>query len=76
MCPSYQVKVGDEIEIVEKSKRQLRIKAALEIGEQVGFVPWVDVDIKAVKGQFRSLPERDDLSPDIQEALVVALYSK
>ncbi len=74
--PSYQVKVGDEIEIVDKSKRQLRIKAALEVGEQVGFVPWVDVDIKAVKGQFRSLPERDDLSSDIQEALVVALYSK
>lgn len=73
---SYQVKPGDEIEIVEKSKQQLRIKSALEIGEQIGFVPWVDVDMKAVKGQFRSLPERADLSPDINEALVVALYSK
>ena len=74
--PSYQVKPGDEIEIVEKCKKQLRISSALEIGEQVGFVPWVEVDIKAVKGQFRSLPERGDLSPDINEALVVALYSK
>jgi len=73
---SYQVKPGDEIEIVEKSKKQLRISSALEIGEQVGFVPWVEVDIKTVKGQFRSLPERSDLPPDINEALVVALYSK
>lgn len=74
--PSYQVAPGDEIEIAAKAKRQLRIKSALEIGEQIGFVAWVDVDLKAVKGQFRSLPERADLSPDINEALVVALYSK
>ncbi len=73
---SYQVKPGDEVEIAEKSKKQLRIKSALEIGEQIGFVPWVEVDLKSVKGQFRVLPERADLSPDINEALVVALYSK
>ena len=73
---SYRVKPGDEIEIVEKSKKQLRIKSALEIGEQIGFVAWVDVDLMAVKGQFRALPERADLSPDINESLVVALYSK
>jgi len=73
---SYRVEPGDEIEIVDKSKGQLRIKSALEISEQIGFVSWVDVDIKAVKGRFRSLPERADLPPDINEALVVALYSK
>ena len=73
---SYRVKPGDEIEIVEKSKKQLRIKSALEIGEQIGFVAWIDVDLKSVKGQFRSLPERADLSPDINESMVVALYSK
>ena len=73
---SYQVKPGDEVEIVGKSKKQLRIKSALEIGEQVGFVGWVDVDLKTVSGKFLSLPERADLSPDINEALVVALYSK
>lgn len=73
---SYLVKPGDEVEIVEKCKKQLRITSALEISEQIGFVPWVDVDIKSVKGKFRSLPERADLSPDIKEALVVALYSK
>jgi len=74
--PSYQVSPGDEIEIVEKSKKQLRVASALEIAEQIGFVPWVEVDVKAVKGTFKSLPERSDLPPDINEALVVALYSK
>jgi small subunit ribosomal protein S4 len=74
--PSYQVKPGDEIEIIEKSKKQLRITSALEIAEQIGIVPWVDVDVKAVKGTFKTLPERADLPPDINEALVVALYSK
>jgi len=74
--PSYQVSPGDEVEVVEKSKKQLRVTSALEIAEQIGFVPWVEVDVKAVKGAFKSLPERLDLPPDINEALVVALYSK
>ena len=74
--PSYQVKAGDEIEIVEKSKQQLRIASALAIADQIGFVPWVEVDVKGVKGLLKSLPERADLPPDINEALVVALYSK
>ncbi len=74
--PSYQVKPGDEIEVVEKSKKQLRIAAALEISEQIGVAPWVDSDPVAVKGVYKMLPERSDLSPDINEALVVALYSK
>lgn len=73
---SYKVKPGDEVTITEKSKKQLRITSALEIAEQIGFVPWVEVDVKAAKGQFKSLPERADLPPDINEALVVALYSK
>jgi small subunit ribosomal protein S4 len=73
---SYQVAPGDKIEIAAKSKKQLRITAALEIAEQIGIVPWVEVDVAAVKGQFKSLPERTDLPPDINEALVVALYSK
>ena len=73
---SYQVQPGDEIEVVEKSKKQLRVTSALEIAEQIGFVPWVEVDVKGVKGIFKSLPERSDLPPDINEALVVALYSK
>ncbi|NKB75558.1 MAG: 30S ribosomal protein S4 [Gammaproteobacteria bacterium] len=73
---SYQVMPGDEIQISDKCKKQLRITSALEIAEQIRFVPWVDVDVKEVKGTFKSVPERADLPPDINEALVVALYSK
>ncbi len=74
--PSYQVQPGDQVEVVEKSKTQLRITSALEIAEQIGFVPWVDVDVKGVKGVYKAMPERSELPPDIDEALVVALYSK
>ena len=74
--PSYQVTPGDEIEVREKSKSQLRIKAALEIAEQIGFQPWVEVDVKTAKGLFKPAPERSELSRDINESLVVALYSK
>ncbi len=74
--PSYQVRAGDTVEVREKSKKQLRIQAALEIAEQLGFPHWVEVEPKAAKGVFKSVPERDDLSADINEALVVALYSK
>jgi small subunit ribosomal protein S4 len=48
----------------------------MEIAEQIGFVDWVDVDVAKVSGVFKAVPERDQLPPDIQEALVVALYSK
>ena len=74
--PSYQVQTGDTVEVREKSKKQLRIQAALEIAEQVGFPHWVEVDSKGAKGTFKAVPERADLSADINEALVVALYSK
>ena len=74
--PSYQVSAGDVVEVREKSKKQLRIQAALEISEQLGFPHWVDVDAKGVKGVFKSIPEREDLSAEINEALIVALYSK
>ena len=74
--PSYQVKSGDEITVRERSRGQLRIKSALEIADQLGFVPWVDVDSKAFKGVFKSVPDRAELSQEIDESLVVALYSK
>tara|TARA_Y100001960_G_C14778893_1_gene885179 strand:- start:2095 stop:2526 length:432 start_codon:yes stop_codon:yes gene_type:complete len=74
--PSYQVHAGDSIEVREKSKEQLRIRSALEIAEQIGFQPWVDVDVKASKGIYKAAPERGELSKDINESLVVALYSK
>jgi small subunit ribosomal protein S4 len=74
--PSYQVKAGDEIEVREKSKSQLRITAALEISEQIGFPQWTEVDSKAKKGVFKSVPDRSEIFADIDESLVVALYSK
>jgi len=73
---SYQVKPGDEIEIREKSKKQLRIISSLEIAQQIGFPDWVDVDPKNLKGVFKSEPERSELAADIDESQVVALYSK
>ncbi|MEO0580073.1 MAG: 30S ribosomal protein S4 [Pseudomonadota bacterium] len=74
--PSYQVKAGDAIEIREKAKKQVRIQNALEIAGQVGFPDWVDVDPKKMGGLLKALPERDDILPDINENLVVELYSK
>jgi len=74
--PSYQVKAGDQIEVRERAKKQLRIQAALEISEQIGVPHWLEVDAKAIKGVFKSLPDRGDLPAEIDEARVVALYSK
>jgi small subunit ribosomal protein S4 len=74
--PSFEVKSGDEVEIREKAKKQLRIGSALEINEQIGFPDWVSVDVAAKKGVFKQLPERNELSADIDESQVVALYSK
>ena len=74
--PSYQVKPADVVEVREKAKGQLRIKDALNIAEQVGFADWIDVDIKALKAVFKTYPERGELPQDINESLVVELYSK
>jgi small subunit ribosomal protein S4 len=75
--PSYQVRPNDVIEVAGKAKEHLRIKAALEAAEQRGNIPeWVEVDAKAMKGVFKRTPERADLPPEINESLVVALYSK
>jgi small subunit ribosomal protein S4 len=74
--PSYQVRPGDEIQVAEASKSQLRIKGALEAAEQRGFPEWISVDIKALKGTFKAKPQRDELPATINESLVVELYSK
>ena len=73
---SYQVSPGDEVEIRERSKKQLRIKSSLEIAQQIGFPEWVEVDVKNLKATFKVVPDRSDLSADIDESQVVALYSK
>ena len=74
--PSYQVQVGDTVEVREKSRNQTRIASALSIAAQIGFPDWVEVSEKAFKGTFKSLPEREQIVPDINENLVVELYSK
>ena len=74
--PSYQIKEGDVVEIREKAKKQLRIQEAVNVAQQYGFPEWVDVDPKAMTGVFKSVPERSDLAADINESLVVELYSK
>jgi small subunit ribosomal protein S4 len=74
--PSYQVKPADEISVNEKAKNQLRIQGALEMASQRGFVEWIDVDVKKMTGVFKALPERSELPTDINEQLIVELYSK
>ena len=74
--PSYQVSPDDVISVREKSRKQLRIQDALNAAEQIGIPEWVEVDIKKMQGRFKSVPERDELPPDINESLVVELYSK
>lgn len=73
---SYQVKAGDVIAVREKSKNQLRIKQALEIAAQRADVDWVDVNSEKMEGVFKRVPERTDLPAEINESLIVELYSK
>jgi small subunit ribosomal protein S4 len=74
--PSYQVRPGDEVQVADAFKQQLRIKGALEAAEQRGFPEWISVDVKAFKGTFKTKPQRDELPSTINESLVVELYSK
>ena len=74
--PSFQVKAGDVVSVVEKAKKQVRIQEALALAEQIGFPGWVAVDVKKMEGVFKSMPERTDLSSDINEQLADEFYSK
>lgn len=74
--PSFQVKPEDVVAIREKSRKQARIQDSLSVAEQVGFPDWVDVDVTKMEGVFKTIPDRDELPPDINEQLVVELYSK
>jgi small subunit ribosomal protein S4 len=73
---SYTVKEGDVVAVREKSKAQLRIKNALEIASQRSDVDWIDVNTSSFEGTFKRYPERDDLPVEINENLIVELYSK
>lgn len=74
--PSYQINVGDSISVREKSKKQQRIIDSLSVTEQYGFPGWVEINSKDMAGVFKAHPERSDLGADINEQLVVELYSK
>lgn len=74
--PSYQVSVDDVIAVREKSKKQARIKASLELATQREKPTWLEVDATKMEGVFKRTPERSDLSADINEHLIVELYSK
>ncbi len=74
--PSFQVKPEDVVAVREKSRNQARIQDSLTVAEQIGFPEWVDVDVGKMEGVFKAVPDRDELPPDINEQLVVELYSK
>ncbi|MCD9029891.1 30S ribosomal protein S4 [Luteimonas sp. BDR2-5] len=75
--PSYQVKAGDAIALSEKAQKQLRVQEALNVFSTMDLSPsWVEVDSKKFSGVFKAVPDRGDLPADINEALIVELYSK
>ncbi|WJW75024.1 30S ribosomal protein S4 [Thiohalobacter sp. IOR34] len=74
--PSAQVRPNDVISLTEKARNQSRVQAAMELAQQRGVADWMDVDAKKMEGVFKNRPERADLPPEIQEQLVVELYSK
>ena len=74
--PSYKVRPDDVVSVREKSRKQARIAEAMALAEQIGLPGWVDVNSSRFEGVFKALPGRSDLPPDINEQLVVELYSK
>ena len=73
---SYQVKEGDVVAVREKAKNQLRIQSALTLAAQRGEVEWVEVNAEKKEGNFKRVPDRSDLPAEINENLIVELYSK
>jgi small subunit ribosomal protein S4 len=74
--PSYRVKPGQKIEVREASKKNNQIVRAMELTNQTGLAPWVDIDADKVFGIFTRLPERDEVVIPVEERLIVELYSK
>lgn len=74
--PSYQVKVGDVVSVREKAKKQVRIAEALSLAEQSGFPMWISVDAKKMEGSLKTLPDRSDFNQEVNESLIVELYSR
>ena len=74
--PSYMVKTGDVIAIRDKSKKQNRVVEALQLAQQVGMPAWVEVNADKSEGVFKKVPDRDQFGSDINESLIVELYSR
>jgi small subunit ribosomal protein S4 len=74
--PSFQISEQDQVEVREKSKKQVRIQNAVALAEQYGFANWIEVDTNDLKGVLKRIPDREDLPADINESLIVELYSK
>ena len=74
--PSYNVRPGDVVELTERARASLRVKAALEAAESRGYPEWIEVDVKAGKGVFKAYPQRAELPATLNEGLVVELYSR
>lgn len=73
---SYQLNAEDEVAVSEKAKKQVRVADAVNLAQQRGIVDWLDVDPKNMKGVYKRIPDRSDLPAEINESLVVELYSK
>ena len=73
---SYQVKAGDVVAVREKAKKQARIIEALSLAEQSGMPSWVSVDAKKMEGTFKSMPDRSEIANDVNESLIVEVYSR
>ena len=74
--PSYLIKVGDVVSVREKSAKQNRVVEALQLAAQVGMPSWVDVNAEKAQGVFKAIPDRDQFAADINESLIVELYSR
>ena len=74
--PSFMIKAGDVVAVREKSKKQARIMEALQLAQQVGMPAWVEVNVEKAEGTFKSVPDRDQFGADINESMIVELYSR
>ncbi len=74
--PSYLVKAGDIIAVREQSRKQTRVQEALQLATQVGMPSWVEVSVDKAEGVFKKVPDRDEFGADINESLIVELYSR
>ena len=73
---SYLVKAGDAVSIRENAKKQLRVQDALKLASGIGLPDWVQVDADKLEGVFKKIPDRDQFGAEINESLIVELYSR